>query len=57
MVMMLRPQNHAWTQSHHLMKALVEAMLLLYDTHFIETTLSQCEQKIELHLLDLIQHL
>ena len=35
---MLRPRNHAWTQSHHLMKALLEAMLLykhqlLYDTY------------------------
>ena len=27
-VMMLQPWNHAWTQSHHLMKALLEAMLL-----------------------------
>ena len=27
-VMMLRPRNHAWTQSQHLMKALLEAMLL-----------------------------
>ena len=37
---MLRPRNHAWTQSHHLMKALLEAMLLykhqlLYDTYYI----------------------
>ena len=37
-VMMLRPRNHAWTQSHHLMKAFLEAMLLykhqlLYGTH------------------------
>ena len=36
-VMMLRPRNHAWTQGHHLMKALLEAMplykhQLLYDT-------------------------
>ena len=39
-VMMLRPRNHAWTQSHHLMKALLEAMLLyehqlLYDTFYV----------------------
>ena len=39
-VMMLRPWNHAWTQSHHLMKALLEVMLLykhqlLYDTYRI----------------------
>ena len=33
-VMMLRPGNHAWSQSHHLMKALLEAMLL-YDTYII----------------------
>ena len=37
-VMMLRPRNYVWTQSHHLMKALLEAMLLykhqsLYDTY------------------------
>ena len=36
--MMLRPRNHVWTQSHHLMKALLEVMLLfkhqsLYDTY------------------------
>ena len=41
-VMVLRPRNHAWTQSHHLMKALLEAMLLykhqlLYDTYSMYT--------------------
>ena len=37
-LMILRPRNHACTQSHHLIKALLEAMLLykqqlLYDTY------------------------
>ena len=36
-IIMLQRRNHAWTRSHHLMKALLEAMLLykhqlLYDT-------------------------
>ena len=39
-VMMLQPRNHAWTQSHHLIKALLEVILLykhqlLYDTSYI----------------------
>ena len=39
-VMTLQPRNQAWTQSHHLMKALLEAGLLykyqlLYDTSYI----------------------
>ena len=37
-VMILRTRNHTWTQSYHLMKALLETMLwytnqLLYDTY------------------------
>ena len=36
-VMMLQPRNHAWSQSHHLMKALLEAMLLYKHQLFYDT--------------------
>ena len=46
-VMMRRPRNHAWTQSHHLRKALLEVMLLykhqlLYDTCYIYVCVCVC---------------
>ena len=40
--MMPWPWNHAWTQSHHLMKALFEAMLLYKQQSFYDNYIFYC---------------
>ena len=54
--MMLRPQNHAWAQSHPLMKALLEAMLLykhqlLYDPTYYDTMHKALYPRDDIHRL------
>ena len=48
-VMMIWHRNHAWTQSHHLMEAFLEAMLLYKHQLFYDTYIPQTHTHTHTH--------